>query len=616
LHISYFFTADDDVGQHQRVLPEVNIPNTGEEYFESDDEEINYLLSNDSDDNEFFPLPDLDDAGEMSDDESNKREPAISQPKSAKPPPAKKRKMLKDNLSSGTEDSDLKSTDDETEKRASAVQKKKQQQLKSDSNVSSSSSPKRSSVHQYLYKKGNSFCPECYQGNTVPHLEFEISTDGVQLHARSGKTAAWPIMASLLSISPCFHLKDKIRFYLPKSVKPVIVGFFYGTAKPCANDLFRCMFKDIKLAERRRLCTMELRFVIADGPGRQLAKGFPSSNAYCGCERCIEEGIKLNKTVPDADQSDESKDEDADDEGAQETQQQKKKKKPKKKKKKKGKNTQQQTTKSGHVAIALTRDLRLRTQKNYLNKKFYFNIFPDPKNVFYKYSLLESNKFDIIHSVPLDSMHTVFHCALSWLVHATWIKGKKVKGGKFSAKLMASIEKNLSNVKGNLPYAIEASIGTKPFAKFNITWSTSEKRIFLLYVAIIVLNDDLMDPDAYQILLSFQHAVMLLVGSRHCSEVPEDYRRKAKQHLLYVVEKCQQKYGADFPRYTFHCLLHIVDDLAHNKCRLDYCSMFRYENGMRFFANVLNARGGARVQAQIRNALIRKSQSQIVLPPL
>jgi hypothetical protein len=213
-------------------------------------------------------------------------------------------------------------------------------------------------------------------------------------------------------------------------------------------------------------------------------------------------------------------------------------------------------------------------------------------------------------------MHTVFHCAISWLVHATWIKGKKVKGGKFSAKLMASIEKNLSNIKGNLPYAIEASVGAKPFANFNVTWSTSEKRIFLLYVGIIVLNDDLMDADAYQILLSFQHAVMLLVGSRHCSEVPEDYRRKAKQHLLYVVEKCQEKYGADFPRYTFHCLLHIVDDLAYNKCKLDYCSMFRYENGMRFFANVLNSRGGSRVQAQIRNALIRKRQSQIVLPPL
>jgi hypothetical protein len=125
-----------------------------------------------------------------------------------------------------------------------------------------------------------------------------------------------------------------------------------------------------------------------------------------------------------------------------------------------------------------------------------------------------------------------------------------------------------------------------------------------------------MDEGAYQILLSLQHAVMLLVGSRHCSEVPADYRRKAKEHLLFAVEKCQEKYGPDFPRYTFHCLLHIVDDLAVNKCRLDYCSMFRYENGMRFFANVLNSGGGSRVQAQIRNALLRKRQSQAVLPPL
>jgi hypothetical protein len=347
---------------------------------------------------------------------------------------------------------------------------------------------------------------------------------------------------------------------------------------------------------------MELKFVIADGPGRNLSKGNPPCTAYCGCERCDEEGIKLSKDVDDETTA-------AADPSAAAAANNQKKKKPKTKKKATKKN-------KGHIAILETRNFNLRTQDNYLNKKMYYNVHPDPNNILLKYALKSNGTFNIIHSIPLDSMHTVFHCAISWLIEGAWIKGTKVKGGKFSAKLMASTEEKLKKVQGCLPYAIEASVGSKPFAKFNVTWSCSEKRIFLLYVAIVVLNDPLMDEEAYEIILSLQHAVMLLCGSRHCSEVPPDHLRKAKEHILFVVEKCQEKYGPDFPRYTFHCLLHIVDDLAYNKCKLDYCSMFRYENAMRFFANVLNSRGGQRVQAQIRNALMRKRQSHVILPPV
>jgi hypothetical protein len=171
-------------------------------------------------------------------------------------------------------------------------------------------------------------------------------------------------------------------------------------------------------------------------------------------------------------------------------------------------------------------------------------------------------------------------------------------------------------VKGCLPYAIQAAaVGTKPFEKFATIWSCTEKRVFILYVAIIIMRDPLMDVGAYKILLSLQHALLLLVGQRHLSAVPEEFLRKAEENLLYVVEKCQELYGQDFPRYTFHCLLHMVQDLRANNCRLDYCSMFKYENSMRFFVHVLSKRSGARVHAQIRNSLIRKKLSNVVLPP-
>jgi hypothetical protein len=273
----------------------------------------------------------------------------------------------------------------------------------------------------------------------------------------------------------------------------------------------------------------------------------------------------------------------------------------------------------GHIAIVETRNLVLRTSENYLDSSTYFNVQPNPRNILLKYCRQTEGEFNIIHGVPLDPMHTVFHVALTWLVDAVWIQGKistKEHKGKFSPKLMAFIESRLKRLKGCFPYAIQTELGSKPFAKFGSLWSCSMKRIWLIYVAPIILKHPLMEPQAYMILLSFSHAIMLLLGSGHLHTVSETHLRKAQENLLYVIEKSQKLYGKDFPRYVFHCLLHIVDDLRANRCRLDYCSMFKYENSMRFFAHVLDRRGGHRMHAQLRNALLRKRHSNIMLPPM
>jgi hypothetical protein len=232
-----------------------------------------------------------------------------------------------------------------------------------------------------------------------------------------------------------------------------------------------------------------------------------------------------------------------------------------------------------------------------------------------KYHAKTNGEFNIITSIPLDPMHTVFHCALDWLIKDVWIEGKQKKSKQFEPELMKSLEYKLKKVKGCLPYAIQvAALGTKPLEKFAVSWSCAEKRIFILYVAIVIMKDVLMDPEAYKILLSLHHALLLLVGSRHLSTVPEEYLEKAEKIIIYTIEKCQELYGSDFPRYTVHCLLHIVGDLRANKCRMDYCSMFKYENSLRFFVHVLQRRSGARVHAQIRNSLLRKKISSVVLP--
>jgi hypothetical protein len=131
-------------------------------------------------------------------------------------------------------------------------------------------------------------CSKCIGPFKIPHIVFEISADGVVIQKRAVKSASWPLMGQILYISPCKHLQNKVRFYLPRNSQPVIIGFYHGTTKPdCANSYLKCIFKEMRLAEKRGLCTMFLKFYIGDGPSRQFIKGFPSSTAYCGCERLV-----------------------------------------------------------------------------------------------------------------------------------------------------------------------------------------------------------------------------------------------------------------------------------------------------------------------------------------
>ena len=91
----------------------------------------------------------------------------------------------------------------------------------------------------------------------------------------------------LLFVSPSILLKDKVRFYMPCNFKPIIIGFYYGSKKPEANELLRCLFKEMHIAHKRRLYTLFLWYYIGDGPLRQIAKGFPLLQSYSGCARLV-----------------------------------------------------------------------------------------------------------------------------------------------------------------------------------------------------------------------------------------------------------------------------------------------------------------------------------------
>jgi hypothetical protein len=128
-------------------------------------------------------------------------------------------------------------------------------------------------------------CTEC-NGRRIVHFEFEISADGVTMQKKALKDAFWPLMGQLISVSPCKHVQNTHKFFLPRNSKPIVIGFYHGSTKPqCANEYLACVFKEMQLADKHRICTSYLKFFIGDGPARQFIKGFPSHAAYCGCER-------------------------------------------------------------------------------------------------------------------------------------------------------------------------------------------------------------------------------------------------------------------------------------------------------------------------------------------
>jgi hypothetical protein len=128
-------------------------------------------------------------------------------------------------------------------------------------------------------------CKECGTPYPILHVKFDFCTDGVALWENRAKNKqAWPWFACLVYISPCAH-QQHIRYYLPSNIAPVIFGFFYGPEKPKRIDeIIRPLLLEMLLAKHLRICTLEPRFYVGDGPGRVFFRSSPAASAEKGCE--------------------------------------------------------------------------------------------------------------------------------------------------------------------------------------------------------------------------------------------------------------------------------------------------------------------------------------------
>ncbi|KAK4037926.1 hypothetical protein OUZ56_029950 [Daphnia magna] len=110
----------------------------------------------------------------------------------------------------------------------------------------------------------------------LPHFEYDIFIDGVQIFKNAEKPTLTPILGRVHSISHCYDSAAPPRRI--DNSQPCILGFFQGTSKPNIKKFLRALISELKRLHPKnrntsetsgRQFTVSLRCIIADTPMRK-----------------------------------------------------------------------------------------------------------------------------------------------------------------------------------------------------------------------------------------------------------------------------------------------------------------------------------------------------------
>ncbi|XP_034945154.1 uncharacterized protein [Chelonus insularis] len=126
--------------------------------------------------------------------------------------------------------------------------------------------------------------PEIYTENII---EIMIHIDGMKIY-RTTKNQLWPILLKVVSNN--------------YECKPFVVAAFYGDSKPkYVNDFLQDFVIEAKeillngVILNGKKYKVKIRCPIADGQARAFLKNIKGPTAFFGCERCVIEGVTVNR---------------------------------------------------------------------------------------------------------------------------------------------------------------------------------------------------------------------------------------------------------------------------------------------------------------------------------
>lgn len=131
------------------------------------------------------------------------------------------------------------------------------------------------------------------QADVGMEIQLQINIDGLPLF-KSSSDQFWPILGRVMNI------KDK---------SPFIIGLFHGTAKPNnVHDYLKEFVQDCLRVTREGFMHMNkevkvsISSFVCDTPARAFIKNVKQYSGYHGCDKCIQNGVWLNKvTYPEVD---------------------------------------------------------------------------------------------------------------------------------------------------------------------------------------------------------------------------------------------------------------------------------------------------------------------------
>lgn len=183
-------------------------------------------------------------------------------------------------------------------------------------------------------------------------------------------------------------------------------------------------------------------------------------------------------------------------------------------------------------------------------------------------SLFEQIPLPMVTTFPLDYMHLVLLGAMKKLIKL-WLKGPICIEARLSGEQIKTLTLDMTSLR---KYICSEFVRVPSSFEDIDKWKATEYRIFLLYLAPVLLHKYL--PSIYmKHFLAFHCAIRILCH-------PQDYMQKnqyAKELLLYFVQKYPLLYGKENMIYTVHNLIHLSDD-AKRFGPLDTFSAFPFEN--------------------------------------
>jgi hypothetical protein len=178
----------------------------------------------------------------------------------------------------------------------------------------------------------------------------------------------------------------------------------------------------------------------------------------------------------------------------------------------------------------------------------------------------------------LDGMHLIFLGVAKRVLE--WLDHRGDRRGDFAVRMSADVNRRLCNLLRHYSSQMPSDFCRRARGLEDLAyWKATEFRMFLLYLAPVVLRPPIVSQVLYDHFMRLTVAISLLLEPD--DDIRNNHLPYARQLLEAFVGDCRHLYGPHFTVYNIHSLSHIADDVQRLNQSLNDISAFPFENHLR-----------------------------------